>query len=271
MVKRAFKKGSSVQVTMWDGTKVAAVVHSLDEKTDIALVKMNTSGRENSIPVAKLGRSSQLRAGEFVVALGSPLMLKNTVTFGIVSSAGRSGRELNIHQSRIDYIQTDAAVNMGNSGGPLVNVSGEVIGINTMKHKEGGVSFAIPIDTAMKVVDVLMQYKRIEHPYVGMRIANYTPSTNSFNSNSFWKRNREMELPLDSKHVVVITDVEDGSPASIASLQRGDVLLEINGVVIRDVRQVLDEIGFQINRRLTLKVQRNGEILDAVLVTSARS
>ena len=125
----------TVVVTMWDGRKVKGYVHSLDEKSDLALIKIAEPTGGEVLPVAQLGTSSNLRVGEFVVALGSPLQLQNTVTFGIVSAVARHATELGIAKSRNEYIQTDAAINVGNSGGPLVDLNGHVIGVNTMKGK----------------------------------------------------------------------------------------------------------------------------------------
>lgn len=155
---------SKVLVTLSNFQKKIGFVHSLDKKTDIALVKLESS-RYEIFSAAKLGSSGNLRAGEFVVALGSPLHLQNTVTFGIISAIARHGSELGMAKSRSEYIQTDAAINVGNSGGPLVNLQGEVIGINVMKAKGvDGISFAIPIDIASQIIKQLMKSKRVVRP-----------------------------------------------------------------------------------------------------------
>ena len=153
----------------------------------------------------------------------------------------------------------------------------------------------------MQVVHVLMKYKRIEHPYVGMRIANYTPkdpkqarngngNVDTSERHGFWKRKieteSELQLPDDftndthtntntntntnSSHVVVITDVEPGSPAALANLQRGDVILEVNNILIVNVRQVLKAIGYEMNKTLKLKIQRKGEIIVTKLTTAPK-
>uniref|UniRef100_A0A3Q2ZKZ5 HtrA serine peptidase 3a n=1 Tax=Hippocampus comes TaxID=109280 RepID=A0A3Q2ZKZ5_HIPCM len=131
-----------LHVQLHDGSVYEAVVRDVDRKADIATIKVNP---QKKLPALPLGRSADLRPGEFVVAIGSPFALQNTVTTGIVSTAQRDGKELGIHDSDIDYIQTDAIINYGNSGGPLVNLDGEVIGINTLKVT-AGISFAIPSD-----------------------------------------------------------------------------------------------------------------------------
>ena len=124
-----------VLITMWNGARQRrGKVHAFDSASDIAIVKISDLHRNEDIPVSVLGSSGKLRVGEFVVALGSPLMLQNTVTHGIVSATARHGSELGM-KSRMEYIQIDAAINEGNSGGPLVNLEGEVVGINSMKAR----------------------------------------------------------------------------------------------------------------------------------------
>ncbi|XP_044201452.1 serine protease HTRA3-like isoform X1 [Thunnus albacares] len=131
-----------LRVQLHDGDAYEAVVREVDSKADIATIKVNP---QKNLPVLSLGCSADLRPGEFVVAIGSPFALQNTVTTGIVSTAQRDGKELGIVDSDMDYIQTDAIINYGNSGGPLVNLDGEVIGINTLKVT-AGIAFAIPSD-----------------------------------------------------------------------------------------------------------------------------
>ncbi|XP_061737359.1 serine protease HTRA3a [Nerophis ophidion] len=151
-------------VQLHDGDIYEAEVKEVDRKADIATIKVNP---QKKLPVLSLGRSADLRPGEFVVAIGSPFALQNTVTTGIVSTAQRDGKELGIHDSDIDYIQTDAIINYGNSGGPLVNLDGEVIGINTLKVT-AGISFAIPSDRIRHfLADSQKKYTSVlgsEHP-----------------------------------------------------------------------------------------------------------
>jgi HtrA serine peptidase 2 len=267
-----------VLVTLWNGQKKRGMVHSLDKGTDIALVKLDmetprltaTGGTlsedASTLQVARLGKSSQLRAGEFVVALGSPLLLSNSVTFGIVSSTARLGSELGMSQSRTEYIQTDAAINVGNSGGPLVNINGEVIGINTMKiQHSSGISFAIPIDTATMVIEQLKTHKRVVRPYIGMRIANYYAAGAGDNSG---RRTRSRQSRNFAPSVVMITDVEVYSPCFDAGLARGDIILEIDGHKVGDVKDVLENIGLEVEQNISLTVQKqDGSIVKTTIKT----
>lgn len=209
-----------VLVTFWDGRKRQGLVHSWDEASDIALIKLTDIGEE-PLPIATLGSSAKLRVGEFVVALGSPMRLQNSVTFGIVSATARHGSELGISKSRNEYIQTDAAINVGNSGGPLVNLDGEVIGINTMKLAGGsaGISFAIPIDVASQVIRQLMTNRKVIRPYVGLSMANFTLDASGYGQK---RASRGTRLSANETKVV-ITEVAGGSPAQRAGLQRWDI------------------------------------------------
>lgn len=166
-----------VLVTTMNGKKRTGVVHSFDAQSDIALVKIDSEYSGEKYPTATLGTSGKLRNGDFVVALGSPIQLQNSCSFGIVSATARHASELGFTNNRAEYIQTDAAINNGNSGGPLVNLQGQVIGINTMKVKDAvGISFAIPSDLASQVIKQLMQYKRVIRPYVGLNMVNFVPA-----------------------------------------------------------------------------------------------
>lgn len=212
-----------VNVTLWDGTKLTGVVHSMDRTADIALIKLDQS--YSRLPVAKLGASSELSPGEFVAALGSPLTLKNSVTFGIVSTVSRTGTELGMGKRGQEYIQTDASINSGNSGGPLINMEGEVIGINTMKLRDGdGISFAIPIDYAKLIIHQLQRGQAAQRPYIGLKIATLDG------------RNGD-----DSK--VVVTQVDPQSPAASAGLSQGDHIISINGRSVRRAKDVVMAVG----------------------------
>ncbi len=202
---------SDVVVTFHDFRKLEGKVHSMDSASDIAIIKVNPGQEE--LPVALLGFSGDLRPGEFVIALGSPLQLQNSVTFGIVSALARHGSELGMNRNRTEYIQTDAAINVGNSGGPLLNTNGEVVGINNMKAQGvDGISFAIPIDTANVIITQLLRQKFVTRPYIGLQMANIVLDKKGSN-----------KLPHSFQvgdTVVQVVGVEAGSPAEHAGIKR---------------------------------------------------
>eukprot|EP00602_Paraphysomonas_sp_CaronLab_P009332 CAMPEP_0185037416 /NCGR_PEP_ID=MMETSP1103-20130426/31779_1 /TAXON_ID=36769 /ORGANISM="Paraphysomonas bandaiensis, Strain Caron Lab Isolate" /LENGTH=397 /DNA_ID=CAMNT_0027575373 /DNA_START=139 /DNA_END=1332 /DNA_ORIENTATION=+ len=258
-VVAAAKVGGLVEITLSDMRKVQGRVFAMDKPSDIAIVKLEGAGR---LPVAKLGVSGKLKAGEFVVAVGSPLQLQDSVTFGIVSAPARHCSELGITKQGVDYIQTDAAINVGNSGGPLVNLDGEVIGINCMKAQGfDGVSFAIPIDSAWIVITQLMKNKNVVRPYVGIRMINFVESADGRH-----KRDRGLfshRGDANSSSSVLITDVTPGSPAANAGLESGDIIVGIDDKIVRHTKHVLDAIGMDVGKTVTMRVIKGGNQVNA--------
>uniref|UniRef100_A0A8D0GYC9 HtrA serine peptidase 4 n=1 Tax=Sphenodon punctatus TaxID=8508 RepID=A0A8D0GYC9_SPHPU len=198
-----------IKVELKSGDQYDAKIQDIDHKLDIALIKIDTA-----LPVLMLGRSSELRPGEFVVALGSPFSLQNTVTTGIVSSTQRGGKELGLKDSDMEYIQTDAIINYGNSGGPLVNLDGEVIGINTLKVT-AGISFAIPSDRIRQFLaeshDRQMKGKsygkiRPKKKYIGLRMLPLT-----FNAGV---RDGDVIISINGRTVTSTTDVSEATKNS---------------------------------------------------------
>lgn len=189
-----------------------------------------------------------------MVALGSPLHLQNTVTFGIVSTVARHATEIGVPQGRNDYIQTDAAINVGNSGGPLVNLDGEVIGINTMKAQgTDGISFAIPIDTAWQVVKQLLANGRVIRPYIGMKMVNVMIEPEDAGR----RRRSAIEDLMADESQVMLVEIERNSPAEKAGLRRGDLVVEIDGKPVKSTRDVLEAIGMEAGQKIQLKVLRD--------------
>uniref|UniRef100_A0A3B4XE31 HtrA serine peptidase 4 n=1 Tax=Seriola lalandi dorsalis TaxID=1841481 RepID=A0A3B4XE31_SERLL len=198
-------------VELRSGIQYNAVVKDMDQKMDIALIKIEP---DTPLPVLRLGQSSDLRPGEFVVAVGSPFSLQSTVTTGIISTVQRNGRELGLQDSNMDYIQTDAMINYGNSGGPLVNLDGDVIGINTLKVA-AGISFAIPAD----------------------KIHQFLAESHSRQVNLIRDlREREGEFP-DVSSGVYVYEVIPGGAAS-AGMINHDVIVGINGQPVHTTQEV---------------------------------
>src|SRR5579859_7898286 len=203
-----------------------AKVIGVDKRTDVALIKIDAHG----LPVAKLGNSAQLEAGQWVAAIGSPFGFSNTITAGIVSATGRALPE----ETYVPFIQTDVAVNPGNSGGPLINLKGEVVGINSQIYSRTGgymgVSFAIPIEVALDVAKQLQAHGKVTRGRVGIGMQPVTKEL----AESF---------KLDAATGAVVTAVERESPADKAGIQVGDVILQYNGRKIDDPNELPRQIA----------------------------
>jgi S1-C subfamily serine protease len=272
-----------VYVTLTDGRRFPAEVKGTDEIVDIAVLKiirndedatpakrkksaLSTKDKfDGKLPVAELADSDSLEVGNFVVAIGSPGGLYNTVTMGIVSGLKRSSEEVGLYDKKVEFIQTDAAINMGNSGGPLVDVvSGKVIGINTcMRYNMEGTSFAVPTNKVKSIMNDLAQGKQISHGYVGIYTATLTPE---FAREKNADPNSNYGLIPEANGVIVL-HIYDDTPASAAGLRRADVITEIGGkkvgqaaevYKIIDSAQVGSPIDFKIirgDKRMTIKVK----------------
>ncbi|HET6466000.1 MAG TPA: Do family serine endopeptidase [Nitrospiria bacterium] len=235
------EKADKIIVRLSDEREFEAKVIGRDEKTDLALIKISD---HKNLPTARLGDSDQLDVGEWVVAIGNPFGLEQTVTVGIVSAKGRAiGNGL-----FDDYIQTDASINPGNSGGPLFNIKGEVIGINTAINPSGqGIGFAIPINQVKKVLDQLEIYGKIKRGWLGVMIQ----ELNDDLARSF---------RLKNKNGALISDVFENSPASMAGLQRGDVIIEFDGKKVTQMRTLpLIVAETPIGKEVSLKTVRDGK------------
>lgn len=208
-------------VTLHNGKKRTATIQSMDVQSDIAIVKVDerVGYADPPFPVVSLGTSSKVRSGEFVIAIGSPMHLQNSASLGIVSATARHASELGLSNNRSEYIQTDAAINVGNSGGPLVNLDGEVIGINTMKVKgTDGISFAIPMDIATQIIKQLLERGRVTRPYVGLKMALAKKlDTRKRERTGLY---RQYTGGDEEETQIVVLDVVRGSPAHVAGLER---------------------------------------------------
>uniref|UniRef100_G1RMK4 HtrA serine peptidase 3 n=1 Tax=Nomascus leucogenys TaxID=61853 RepID=G1RMK4_NOMLE len=205
------------------------------------------------LPVLLLGQSADLRPGEFVVAIGSPFALQNTVTTGIVSTAQREGRELGLRDSDMDYIQTDAIINYGNSGGPLVNLDGEVIGINTLKVT-AGISFAIPSDRITQFLTEFQdkQIKDWKKRFIGIRMRTITPSLVDELKAS------NPDFPEVSSGIYV-QEVAPNSPSQRGGIQDGDIIVKVNGRPLVDSSELQEAVLTE--SPLLLEVRRGNDDL----------
>jgi serine protease Do len=204
-----------VNVRLTDRREFKAKVIGIDKQTDIAVLKIDAK----SLPVVKLGKSSEANVGEWVVAIGSPFGFDNSVTAGIVSAKGRPLPD----SPYVNFIQTDVAVNPGNSGGPLFNLAGEVIGINSQIYSRNGgyqgISFAIPIEVALNVEDQLVKHGKVSRGRLGVTVQ----EVNATLADSFG---------LDRPHGALISSVDASGPAEKAGFQVGDIILKYNGTPI---------------------------------------
>ncbi len=242
---------NAVKTTVFSvqGKEYPAKIVGTDKKTDIALLKVEGK----NLLFAKLGDSARLKVGEWVLAIGNPLGMEHTVTAGIVSAKGRQlSGSLNVPDYQ-DFIQTDAAINRGNSGGPLVNMAGEVIGItsNILTPTGGniGIGFAIPSNLARKIVKQLKEKGRVIRGYLGVQIQP-TPIT----------EDQKKLLKLKSTNGAFVTGVEPGFPAEKAGLKRYDVIIEVNGQAIKDANDLRFKVAeIPPGTEIKLKVIRDGK------------
>jgi serine protease Do len=223
-----------------------AKVIGADERTDVALLKIEATG----LPTVKLGKSAALQPGEWVAAIGSPFGFENTITAGIVSATGRSLPA----ETYVPFIQTDVAVNPGNSGGPLINLAGEVVGVNSMIYSQTGgymgVSFAIPIEVALEVSKQLRASGKVTRGRLGVRIQPLT-------------KELAQSFKLESSDGALIAAVEPGGPADKAGLKPGDVVLAYNGQAIDDPNKLPRLVAeTKPGASASLKVWRNGKAED---------
>ncbi|MCK4437127.1 Do family serine endopeptidase [bacterium] len=221
-----------------------AEVVGTDPKTDLALIKIK-AGRQ--LPVLKLGDSDRIKVGQWAIAIGSPFRLEHSMTVGVISGKGRSGFHITHYE---DFIQTDAAINFGNSGGPLVNIHGEVIGINTFiisPYMSQGLGFAIPINMAKDILPQLKESGKVVRGWLGVSIQPVTKDL----AETF-------ELP-DAKGALIGGLIEDG-PAEKAGIVEGDVIREFNGKPIESVQELQKEVArTKVGKKVKVKIIREGK------------
>ncbi|SMC33884.1 serine protease Do [Polynucleobacter kasalickyi] len=235
---------TNIYVTLTDKREFKAKLIGSDPRTDVALVKVEAK----DLPKLPVGDSSKVRVGEWVLAIGSPFGLDNTVTAGIISAKGRETND-----SITPFIQTDVAINPGNSGGPLINTRGEVIGINSQIYSKSGgymgISFAIPIDEAIRISEQLKTNGRIVRGRIGVTITELTKELSE-----------SIGFTLKSKGVLV-RGIEAGAPAAMAGIEVGDVVVKINDREIEkslDLTRTISDV--KPGTRVKLQVWRKGSI-----------
>lgn len=229
----------------------AAEVVGTDPETDLALLKI----KANDLPFLKFGDSNALEVGEWVVAIGSPLGLDHTVTAGIVSAKGR-----NIQSgSYDDFLQTDASINRGNSGGPLLNMAGEVIGINTaIAQRAQGIGFAIPSTLAQRIIGDLQEHKKVSRGWLGVTIQNVDAAT-------------AKALDLPEPRGALINSVLDGQPAAEAGIKGGDIILAINDQRIEDTEHLLRAVAqLRPGAKAEVTIWRDGKEEKVTLTVAER-
>ena len=239
-------KANKVTVSLYnDDTEYEAEIVGTDEQTDLAVLKINKTG----LTAAELENSDSVQVGEFAMAVGNPLGMEDSITAGIVSGTNRKITDSD--GNTYIAIQTDAAINSGNSGGALVNSQGKVIGINNLKFigdDVEGIGFAIPSNTVKSVSDQLIKYNKVKRPYMGISGIDLTEQLSE-----------QYDLPIG----VYVRSVEDFSAAQKANIKAGDVILEINGTKVETMDE-LDEIKnkYQIGETITLKIYRDGNEIE---------
>jgi Do/DeqQ family serine protease len=235
-----------ISVRLTDGRQFAAKLVGTDPETDVAVIRINATGLV-ALPIAD---SDRLRVGDFAVAIGNPFGLGQTVTSGIISALARSGLGITGYE---DLIQTDASINPGNSGGALVNLRGELIGINTAIYSQSGgnigIGFAIPMNMAHQVMEQLVKFGEVNRGFLGAEMQDLDPDLAA-------------AFGIKGHQGAILVNILADSPAAKAGLKPGDVVTEMNGKRVRNATDLHNQIGLlRVGDDLTLKVLRDGKAL----------
>lgn len=239
------ENADKITVTLADNQQVEARIIGTDPLSDVALIKID---RDEKLPTIPLGNSERLEVGEWVIAIGNPFGLNQTVTVGVVSATGRSRVGINEYEN---FIQTDAAINPGNSGGPLLNIEGAVVGINSALYSRTGgymgIGFAIPIDMVKSIEDQLQKHGKVTRGWLGVAIQDID-------------ENLAESFGLKSPEGILISEVTPDSPAQKAGLQQGDVITELNNIRLKDVTDLRNKIALTVPSSVVdLTVIRDGK------------
>jgi len=248
---------ATIELALTDSRRFAARVLGRDPDTDIAVLRADTSDR---LPAARLGNSKKLKAGQIAIAIGNPLGFESTVTAGIISAVGRSLRAQN---GRLigDVIQTDAALNPGNSGGPLVNSRAEVIGVNTAVILGAqGICFSVAANTAQHVLTQVLQHGRVRRARLGIA-----------GDQVALPQRLKARTGLTQESAVRVVEVQPGSPAQSGGLEPGDVIVALDKDVVTgidDIARILD--GSRIDKRVAVRILREGRLETIEIVPTER-
>lgn len=240
-----------ITVTLRDGRQLKAEVVGSDPETDVAVIKIPA----DNLTSVKTTDSDNLRVGDFVVAIGNPFGLGQTVTSGIVSALGRSGLGIEGYE---DFIQTDASINPGNSGGALVNLRGELVGINTaiISPQGGGnigIGLAIPINLALQIMEQIVETGEVKRAFLGVRMQDLSPALAE-------------AFGLDEQRGAIVNQVFEGSPADKAGLRAGDIVISTDGKQIKNGADLTNRIGLlPVGKKIRFKILRDGKEFELVV------
>ena len=241
-------KAKDIKVKLSDGREFKATLVGADPASDIAVIKINAKNLKS----LDFANSNKLRVGDFVVAIGNPFGIGQTVTSGIISALGRSGLGIEAYEN---FIQTDASINPGNSGGALVNLKGELVGINTAiigsRGNAGsvGIGLAIPVNMALDITDQLIKFGKVKRGYLGVSAQDLTPDLSK-------------AFGISTSKGAIITQIEKGSPADIAGIKIGDVVTKINNQTVENASAMRNKIGLlKVNSIITMQINRKGKII----------
>ena len=242
-------KAKDIKVKLHDGREFKAKLVGADPASDIAIIQI----KPENLTAIKFSNSEKLRVGDFVVAIGNPFGIGQTVTSGIVSALGRSGLGIEAYEN---FIQTDASINPGNSGGALVNLKGQLVGINTAiigsrgaSAGSVGIGLAIPVNMALDITDQLLKYGEVKRGYLGVSAQNLTDDLSK-------------AFGVETNRGAIITRVQKDSPADLSGIKVGDVVTKINNKTIENAASMRNKIGLlKINSTITLQINRKGKVL----------
>lgn len=247
----------NIEVTLFDNRKFKANIVGTDPKTDLAIIKIES----NNLPTLRIGDSDKAKVGEWALAVGNPLNLTSTVTAGIISAKGRSIELLGGGDAIEAFIQTDAAVNPGNSGGALVDSQGKLLGINTaIATRTGmfqGYSFAIPVNLVTRIVDDIIEFGSFQRAFLGINISELDSEYAE-------------ELGVSISQGVVVEKLIDGGSAQYAGLQPKDIIVEVNGREIKGVPELQEIVGrAKVGETINLTINRRGKLKNVPVLLKA--